>query len=57
MLKQRCGGAWAKLLVQYGPGEMANLLGAVLDARENRETAQAPIMLAARATMRQHGAG
>ena len=58
MLKQRCGGAvWAKLLVQYGPGEMANLLGAVLDARENRETAQAPIMPAARATMRQHGAG
>eukprot|EP00434_Breviolum_minutum_P019424 symbB.v1.2.017127.t1/scaffold1268.1/size213459/8 len=58
MLKQRCGGAvWAKLLVQYGPGQMANLLGAVLDARENRETAQAPIMPAARATMRQHGAG
>ena len=32
--KQRSGGTvWTKLLVQYGPGGMSNVLGGVLDAR------------------------
>ena len=53
-LKQSCGGAvWTKLLLQYGPGRMSTLLGAVLDARDDRETPQAAIMPVARAAMRQ----
>ena len=56
-LKQRCGGTvWAKLLVQYGPDRMSDLLAAVLDARAGRATEQAPIMPVARAAMRQRGA-
>ena len=53
-LKQRCGGTvWAKLLVQYGPGRMSDLLAAVLDARADRVEEQAPIMPVARAAMQQ----
>ena len=56
-LKQRCGGAvWAKLLVQYGPGRMSDLLAPVLDARADRGAEQAPIMPLARAAMHQRGA-
>ena len=56
-LKQRCGGAvWAKLLVQYGPGRMSDLLAVVLDARADRGEEQAPIMPLARAAMHQRGA-
>ena len=53
-LKQRCGGAvWAKLLIQYGPDRMSDLLPAVLHARADRATEQAPIMPVARAAMQQ----
>ena len=56
-LKQRCGGApWAKLLMQYGPGRMSDLLPVVLDVRADRVEAQAPIMPVARAAMHQRGA-
>ena len=53
-LKQRCGGAvLAKLLIQYGPDRISDLLPAVLDARADRPTEQAPIMQVARAAMQQ----
>ena len=56
-LKQRCGGApWAKLLMQYEPGRMSDLLPVVLDVRADRVEAQAPIMPVARAAMHQRGA-
>ena len=45
----------AKLLMQYGPGRMSDLLPVVLDVRADRVEAQAPIMPVARAAMHQRG--
>ena len=50
------GAPWAKLLMQYGPGRMSDLLPVVLDVRADRVEAQAPIMPVARAAMHQRGA-
>ena len=56
-LKQRCGGTvWAKLLIQYGPDHISDLLAVVLDVRADRGEVQAPIMPVARAAMHQRGA-
>ena len=51
-MKQTSGGCiWAKLLLQYGPHELPQLLPALIAARDDRSAHQAPIWNAVRARL------